>query len=264
MVSCFSLGSAEETPVSQSPTSSIHVRVHEKQNDDGTKIPITTEEVEQAIMVAKKRLQSMGVNDAQISRKGENHFIVTLTGTEREEAVRVSTKFAKSYQLELREVHPQNYKTEADGKTLAERVFDGDAIEPGYRAYKRKITDGDGKEHVTPILLNRRPAITSADIARTMVDHQNHDNLHVRLNAGGLAKMIAFTEKMRPGADSIAIVIDDEVISAPVVQQVPLGRDFSIIGLKEPGEMQTLAIALMTPLRNPLTIEEIISTPAKK
>jgi len=73
--------------------------------------------------------------------------------------------------------------------------------------------------------------------------------------------MIALTTKMRPGIDRIAIVLDGEVISAPVVQQTPLGKHFMISGLDEPGEPQALAIALMNPLENPLKVQEVRPIP---
>ena len=45
-------------------------------------------------------------------------------------------------------------------------------------------------------------------------------------------------------------MLDGEVISAPVVNQVPLGKQFIIEGLREPGEVQSLANSLMNPLEN--------------
>jgi hypothetical protein len=56
--------------------------------------------------------------------------------------------------------------------------------------------------------------------------------------------------------DRIAIVLDGVVQSAPVVQSVPLGKNFVINGLDEPGETKKLANALMNPLENPLIVEE--------
>jgi SecD/SecF fusion protein len=50
-------------------------------------------------------------------------------------------------------------------------------------------------------------------------------------------------------------VLDGEVISAPVVNQTPLGKQFIVEGLREPGEVQHLASALMNPLENPLVVE---------
>jgi SecD/SecF fusion protein len=73
----------------------------------------------------------------------------------------------------------------------------------------------------------------------------------ITLNDEGTDKMIALTKNMRPGVDRIAIVLDGEVISAPVVNQVPLGKQFIIEGLGEPGEVQNLANSLMNPLKTP-------------
>jgi hypothetical protein len=44
---------------------------------------------------------------------------------------------------------------------------------------------------------------------------------------------------------------------APVVNQVPLGKYFILEGLREPGEVQSLANALMNPLETVLRIDEI-------
>ena len=75
--------------------------------------------------------------------------------------------------------------------------------------------------------------------------------------AAGTDKMIALTKNMQPGKDRIAIVLDGEVISAPVVNQVPLGKQFIIEGLREPGEVQSLANSLMNPLENALVVDEM-------
>jgi len=55
------------------------------------------------------------------------------------------------------------------------------------------------------------------------------------------AQAPAPTPVMTPGKDRIAIVIDDEAISAPTVNSVPLGGSFVIDGLDEPGEAAQLA-----------------------
>jgi SecD/SecF fusion protein len=69
--------------------------------------------------------------------------------------------------------------------------------------------------------------------------------------------MIALTKNMRPQIDRIAIVLDGEVISAPVVNQVPLGKQFVITGLRDPGEPLSLANSLMNPLENALVVDEM-------
>ena len=133
---------------------------------------------------------------------------------------------------------------------------DGSEIVPGYRAYMLKGKDEDGNEYHRPILLNRRIALGGSDIANAVPSPQQTDAVAITLNGDGTDKMIALTKNMRPDMDRIAIVLDGEVISAPVVNQVPLGKQFIIEGLREPGEVQRLANALMNPLENPLVVEE--------
>jgi SecD/SecF fusion protein len=82
------------------------------------------------------------------------------------------------------------------------------------------------------------------------------DSVDITLNNLGTDKMIALTQHMRPNIDRIAIVLDGIVKSAPVVQSVPLGKNFVINGLDEAGETRQLANALMNPLENPLEVEE--------
>ncbi|MEX1116090.1 MAG: protein translocase subunit SecF, partial [Akkermansiaceae bacterium] len=117
-------------------------------------------------------------------------------------------------------------------------------------------------ETLRPILLNRRMALGGSDIANAVPSPQQGDAVSITLNSDGTDKMIALTKDMRPGVDRIAIVLDGEVISAPVVNQVPLGKQFIIEGLNEPGEVQSLANSLMNPLENALVVESFSSVSA--
>ena len=235
--------------------SSFSLRIQEREGDNGEKMPITTEQVDQAIKVIEKRLNGMGNTEPLIARRGNDGIIVQMPGVEPEESARIRTTLEKVAKLELREVSPRNDELSADGKSLAERVSSGSEIIPGYRAYTLKGKDQDGKEYSRPILLNRRMALGGSDIAMATASQQQGDAVDITLNGGGTDKMIALTKNMRPGVDRIAIVLDGEVISAPVVNQVPLGKQFIIEGLNEPGEVKNLANSLMNPLENSLIVE---------
>jgi SecD/SecF fusion protein len=236
--------------------SSFSLRIQEREGDDGMKMPITKEQVEQAILVIEKRLNSMGTAEPLIARQGEDGILVQMPGVEPEEAARIRATLEKVAKLELREVSPRNEEPGADGKSLAQRVQEGAEIVPGYRAYTLKGKDEEGNEYTRPILLNRRMALGGSDIANAVPSPQQADAVAITLNGAGTDKMIALTKNMRSGADRIAIVLDGEVISAPVVNQVPLGKNFIVEGLREPGEVQSLANALMNPLENPLVVDE--------
>jgi SecD/SecF fusion protein len=236
--------------------SSFSLRIQERESDDGTKMPITKEQVEQAIIVIEKRLNILGGKEPLIARQGESGILVQMPGVEPEESEDIRQTLEKVAKLELREVSPRNDEPGADGKSLAQRVKDGSEIVPGYRAYAYKGKDSEGNAFEHPILLNRRMALGGSDIADAVPSPQQADAVAITLNGDGTDKMIALTKNMRPGQDRIAIVLDGEVISAPVVNQVPLGKQFIVEGLREPGEVQSLANALMNPLENALVVEE--------
>ncbi len=237
--------------------SSFSLRLQERETDSGEKMPITAHQVDQAIMVIEKRLNSMGNTEPLIQRQGSSGILVQMPGVSPEKSNEYRATLEKVAKLELREVSPRNDEPNStDKKTLAQRVADGDEIIPGYRAYKMKSKDTEKTEFTRPILLSRRMALGGSDIANATPSPQQADAVAITLNGDGTDKMFALTKDMRSGVDRIAIVLDGEVISAPVVNQVPLGKQFIIEGLHEPGEVQSLANSLMNPLENPLVVDE--------
>jgi SecD/SecF fusion protein len=236
--------------------SSFSLTIQPKVDADGAETEVTPEQVDQAITVIEKRLNGMGTAEPIIARQGKDGILLQMPGVEPKESDSIRATLEKVAKLELREVSPRNEELGPDRKTLAARVLEGLEIVPGYRAYLQKSKDEDGKETQRPILLNRRTALGGSDVALATPSPQQADAVSITLNGVGTDKMIALTKNMRPGVDRIAIVLDGEVISAPVVNQVPLGKQFIVEGLHESGEVQSLANALMNPLENALEVGE--------
>lgn len=255
-----SCSSAEDT-LEEKGGYSFLLGVEERVDDGGAKIPVTQAEADQAIGVIEGRLEDLGIAEMLLTREGKNGILLKVPGVGAEQAGRISAILKKTSELELREVSSRNDETDGDGKTLARRVKDGDEIVPGYRAYTLKGKNADGNDYDTPILINRRAALGVEDIAIASLSPQDPEAVEITLDGAGADRMIALTKDMRPGLDRIAIVMDGEVMSAPVVQSVPLGRNFVINGLDEPGEAQALAISLMHPIVNPLKIVELRQIP---
>lgn len=235
--------------------SSFSLRLQPRINESGQPMSISKEQVDQAITIIEKRLNPGGQRDMQISPQGADGILVQMPGVKPEESKSIKETLEKVAKLELREVSPRNDEPSQDGKTLAQRVDEKIEIIPGYRTYPLKEKDQEGNEFTRPILLSRRVALSGANIASAYPDPSQPDAVGVTLDSEGTDKMIALTSDMRLGVDRLAIVLDDEVISAPVVQ-ARLAKVFSISGLREPGEVQTLVNALMNPLENPLVVDE--------
>lgn len=236
--------------------SSFYLRIQPKENENGDKIPVTTEQVEEAIRVIRDRLDSMGTSEPLIARQGEDGIMVQMPGVEPEESRQIRETLETVAKLELREVNMDGYSPGPAGKSLAQRVMDGEEIVPGYRAYEMTTEDDEGNEATSAILLNRRIALGGSNIVFASPSQQQSDAVDITLDGDGTDKMIALTKDMKAG-EQIAIVLDGVVMSAPGLQRHgPLGKNFVINGLDKPGETTALANALMNPLENPLVVEQ--------
>ncbi len=236
--------------------SSFALTIQPRVDVNGDEMPVTPQQVDQAITVIEKRLNGMGTAEPIIARQGSNGILLQMPGVETKESDHIRATLEKVAKLELREVSPRSEELGPDRKTLAARVLAGSEIIPGYRAYLQKSKDEDGKETQHPILLNRRTALGGSDVALATPSPQQADAVSITLNGAGTDKMIALTQHMNAG-DRIAILLDGEVISAPGLKEHgPLGKLFNIDGLDKPGEVQSLANALMNPLENALVVGE--------
>lgn len=235
--------------------SAFSVRIQPKTDGKGDPLPITKDQVDEAIRVIRLRLDPDGKKDLVIAAQGTDGILVQMPGIEPEESAEVRRKLETVAKLELRQVSPRNDEIGSNGKSLAQRVLDGEEIEPSYRAYPLPVKDQEGNEYTTPILLKRAASLGGSDIEIATPSSSSFDAVDVTLNNKGAEKMFNLTKDLRKGIDRIAIVLDERVISAPQVQDT-LSKNFVINGLNEPGEVKELINALMNPLENPLKIEQ--------
>ena len=253
-------------PPKGGPEFKLHLQP--QMDDDDKPIEITQNQVDQAITVIEDRLDDMGVKYPLVQRQGSNGILLRLRGINEKESEFILKRLQEMAKIELHEVSPRSEEPGPDGKTLAARVLEGSEKVPGCKAYLYKPAYRRSKPHdkeiETPILLKRMTAIGGKDIAFATPSQQQPDAVSITLTRDGTDKMIALTKNMTPQRDRVAIVLNGEVISAPVVNQVPLGKNFIIEGLRDPGEVGNLAKALINPLENGLVIEQDPPAPAPK
>jgi SecD/SecF fusion protein len=241
---------------------SFSVRVVWPEDETGNKVPVAPHAVAQSITITEDRLNALGLADVQITKKGVDGFVVRVKGLKPDRASEIANIIQKPGKLELKEVSQRNEELGKDGKTLAQLVKEGIELVPGYRAYDHKVKDEEGNETTRTILAKRRSAIRNGDVASAIKSPVQEGAVSITLNADGADKMIALTKNMRPGMDRIAILIDGEVISAPTLLDVPLGKNFEINGLHSPGEVESIAISFMNPLEFQLVVEEERAAPS--
>lgn len=81
------------------------------------------------------------------------------------------------------------------------------------------------------MFVEKKAIITGADVESVMRNPSDPDSLDFTLSKAGEGKLSEATKDVH-GIERIAIIIDGELISAPVVQS-SLGKSFQVSGLKE-------------------------------
>jgi SecD/SecF fusion protein len=235
--------------------SAFTVRIQPKLNGNGDPMPITKDQIDEAIRVIQSRLDPDGKKGLLPVQQGDDSIIVQMPGIKPEESAEIRDILETVAKLELKEVSPRNNEIGANGKSLAQRVFDGEEVDPGYKAYMLTSKDSEGNEFTTPILLKRISALGGSDVEFASPSMSQNNAVDVSLNSKGADKMFNLTKNMRLGQDRIAILLDDVVICAPTVNAI-LSKNFEISGLDDVGEPKKVTNALMNPLENPLIVDE--------
>ena len=223
----------------------------------GQPVPLMPDDVNQAKAIIEKRLNERATKDLQLFTQGEDKILVQMPGMSPEESAEVKALLEKVARLELRQVNLEGFSP-GPGGTLAERIHNGTAPrKPGYRVFEHKYDDREGNVRTEYLLLNNRIALTGKDVATAYPESMGAShNVGITLTYAGADKMINLTKDMKERVDRIAVVLDGEVITAPTVQSVPLGKRFQIEGQSSFEEARSLSNALKNPLENPLKIIE--------
>jgi SecD/SecF fusion protein len=241
--------------------SSFTVRVDPKKDaQTGDPLPVTEEQIRQAIVVISERLDPEGTLGLTIQAQGEDRISIEMPGVDDEEADAIETELKKQAVLNFRAVHPEN-------QTLARQVASGaESRPPGYELLQEPVTDSDtgepeldedGNPITEPILVARRIAVKGSQIKDASPDYGRSGVMQITLTNEGGDAMREYTKDIVPGRDRMAHVLDGEVISAPGFQSRNLGKQFVITGISGGTEkVEKLSQQLMNPLENPLIVEE--------
>ena len=222
-------------------------------NEDGTPKAVTSSDVQQAIAILEKRLNADASKDLTMQPEGTDRIVIQMPGITDEEIKAVRDTIVTVAHLEFRRVHP-------DSQAKLEQIkARGGIKEPGWieMPYSTPITAKDGT------VTNRSELVRdSADIegkyvssAFRTVDAEGN-KVSLQFDSAG-AKLfddlaaIHFQKEM-------AIIVDDQIHSAPRLQAKQYGGRAEISGGGGKGfsqqEADSLATLLSNPLQNPMKI----------
>ncbi len=200
----------------------------------------------QAVEVLRKRVDKIGVAEPIIQPEGDDRILIQLPGLSDADKDRARENIKKAAYLELRMVHPDSGKLVSQGLS-----------EPGYEVLRLKGTSTNGDSGFNSLLVEKKPVLTGKHITSARVDRDALGRSEVDFNLDSEGADIFATYTRENVGHSMAIVLDKELISAPVIKTAIEGGGVSISGGQKgftDKEAEDLASALENPLQVPLTI----------
>ncbi|MBL8882426.1 MAG: protein translocase subunit SecD [Hyphomicrobium sp.] len=196
---------------------------------------------EASIATLTRRVNALGTSEATVVRQGQDRILIQYPGLQ--DTGPLKRILGETAKLTFHEVHPSI--TAEDAKLTS--------IPTGYRIFPGAKDEGGGD-----YLLREIPVVQGEDLAdaQPAFDSRNGEPvINFRFNQSGARKFGEFTKDNvgRP----FAIVLDDKVLSAPVIREPILGGTGQISGNFTVESSNALAVQLRSgALPTKLTIVE--------
>lgn len=189
---------------------------------------------EQALETVRNRVDQFGVSEPDIRPQGENRILIQLPGVK--DTQRAKELIGRTALLEFK---------------LVDDAIDAEtAIRNGVPAgtevlYEVQVNQETNRETKTPFVLKKRAVLTGAYLtdARVQIDSQ-YGEPHVSIKFDQKGARIFERVTGENVKKRLAIVLDDKVFSAPVIQEKIGGGEARITGNFTMEEAKDLAIVL--------------------
>jgi len=196
---------------------------------------IRTFAVDQGLETIRNRIDQFGVAETTVIKQGTNRILVELPGVS--DQARARQLIGKTALLEFKMLDETN---------SLEDALKG-AVPPGSQVLYQQETDpATGRVNKTPYLVQKRVILTGADLNDATVDLSGSSGKGPAVsmnfnNRGGRTFALVTEENV---GKRLAIVLDDNVYSAPVIQEKITGGRAQITGRFSVEEATDLAIVL--------------------
>ena len=200
----------------------------------------------QAVEVLRRRVDAFGVAEPIIQPAGGNRILIQLPGLSEADKESAKAQIQKAAYLEFRMV-----KEDSD-----EIIKNNEPIPPGYVLLKRAEQQPNGPPTIEQVIVKKRAENgLHGDIVKNAMavrGNLGEPQIDFQLNADG-AKRFGEVTRNNIG-QRLAIVLDGELYSAPVIQSAIETGNGQITGHFMVEQAQELANVLQNPLRLPLKI----------
>ena len=190
--------------------------------------------IDQALEIIRNRIDQFGVSEPEITLQGSDQILVQLPGVRDPE--RAINLIGKTALLEFKLVDEEGNLEEA----LKGRVPEGDIV-----LYQRSVDPQTGAVRKVPYLLKEKTLMTGDVIkdARVALDSQFHEP-YVALEFNDIGAKLFEQITAQNVKKRLAIILDNNVYSAPVIQEKIAGGRAQITGRFDTKEASDLAIVL--------------------
>jgi len=190
--------------------------------------------VNQGLETIRNRVDQFGVAEPTIQAQGERRILIQLPGIK--DADRAIKLIGKTARLDFKMV---------DESISAETALNGSIPDGDQILYKREENLETGEVTKTPFLVKKRTVLTGETLSGADVRYDTEFNEpYVAITFNSIGAMI-FQEVTRENVKKrLAIVLDDNVYSAPVIQEEIAGGRAQITGQFTTEEARDLAIIL--------------------
>ena len=211
--------------------------------------PLRRQAVEEATNILRKRLDKYGVAEPLLQPVGESRILIQMPGLAESDKEDVRSTLQRTAHLEFRLVHKENDR-------LVEEMKRPGFISPA--GYERVQVKEHGERGRTETVFVFRKAVLSGQAVKSaFVAFEQMSNLpyvSLEFTPEGATAFGKITTEHR--GERLAILLDGEVYSAPVIQTAILGGTAQITGRFSLQEAAELANVLENPLAAPVKIVE--------
>jgi preprotein translocase subunit SecD len=197
--------------------------------------------VEQSIQIVERRVNELGTVEPSIQRQGVDRILVQVPGLQ--DPSRLKELLGKTAKLTFR---------------LVDQTVPIDQAMQGQVPPESEVLKGSKAENSQPYVIEKRVVVSGEDLtdAQPGFDQRNGEPIVTfRFNTNGARRFAQVTQENV--GKPFAIVLDNEVISAPVIREPILGGSGQISGNFTVEQANDLAILLRAgALPAPLTIIE--------
>ncbi|MHB8860025.1 MAG: protein translocase subunit SecD [Thermoleophilia bacterium] len=215
---------------------------------------VTDEQMNQAEMVVRNRVDKLGVSEPSISRQGSNQISVGLAGVKNVDEA--TALIGKTALLEFKKLDTDLTQQLVTGTITADKLpADKQLLYQTQRDDKGEIVrDENGQPVRSPAVVDKQPLMTGGalDGASVGYDQFGKPQVNMTFNSDGQKQFAEVTDKLATeGAitgktSQMAIVLDDEIESAPTVKEKINSSQAEITGNMSLTEVRNIVLVLQT------------------